>query len=100
MGGSHPAANGGAWMTAIFGFGGVRADENRIEISPRLCAKWKGLEFHLAYKGDGFQIKITKTSVTITPSLANTREHTVIVAGSPAKCSPGKPLTVKYRQIK
>ena len=27
MGGSHPAANGGAWMTAVLGFGGVQADE-------------------------------------------------------------------------
>ena len=97
MGGSHPAANGGAWMTAVLGFGGVQADENRIAINPRLCTKWKSLQFHLAYQGDGFRIKITKTSVTIAPSRANTREHTLLVAGSPAKCRPGKPVTIKYR---
>jgi nigerose phosphorylase len=100
MGGSHPAANGGAWMTAVLGFGGVQADENRIAINPRLCPKWKSLQFRLAYKGDGFRIKITKTSVTVAPSRANTREHTLLVAGSPAKCSPGKPVTVKYRQTR
>lgn len=100
MGGSHPAANGGAWMTAVLGFGGVQADENRIAINPRLCAKWKSLQFHLAYKGDGFRIKITKTSVAIAPSRANLREHTLLVAGSPAKCSPGKPVTIKYRQTR
>ena len=100
MGGSHPAANGGAWMTAVFGFGGVQADENRIAINPRLCAKWKSLQFNLAYKGDDFRIKITKTSVTISPSPTNPREHTLLVAGRPAKCSPGKPVTIKYRQTK
>jgi kojibiose phosphorylase len=97
MGGSHPAANGGAWMTAVFGFGGVQADGTRIAINPRLCGKWKGLQFHLVYKGDGFQVKITQTSVTIAPCGANTREHTFLVAGSPAKCRPGNPVTVKYR---
>ena len=100
MGGSHPAANGGAWMTAVFGFGGVQADENRIAINPRLSAKWKSLQFHLAYKGDDFRIKITKTSVTITPASANSRVHTLLVAGIPVKCRPGKPITVKYRQVK
>jgi nigerose phosphorylase len=100
MGGSHPAANGGTWMTAVLGFGGVQADENRVAINPRLCRKWKSLQFQLAYKGDGFKIKITKTSVTINPARTNTRKHTLLVAGSPAKCSPGKPVTVKYRQAK
>ncbi len=97
MGGSHPAANGGAWMTAVLGFGGVQADENRIALNPRLCPQWKSLQFHLAYQGDGFRIKITKTSVTIAPSRANTREHTVLVEGRPAKCRPGQPVTIKYR---
>src|SRR5258708_15398055 len=66
MGGSHPAANGGAWMTAVLGFGGVQMDEKRIVIHPRLCGKWKGLQIHLAYKGDCFRIFITHTSVTPT----------------------------------
>jgi nigerose phosphorylase len=96
MGGSHPAANGGAWMTAILGFGGVEADENRIAINPRLCGKWKRLQFRLAYKGDDFRISITKTSVTVAPSRANARTHTVLVAGKSVKCGPGRQVTVKY----
>jgi len=98
MGGSHPAANGGAWMTAVFGFGGVHADGNRVVINPRLCAKWKSLEFRLAYKGDDFRIKISKALVTIAPARANAHEHTFLVAGRTAKCRPGKSVTVKYRQ--
>ncbi|HEY4247574.1 MAG TPA: glycosyl hydrolase family 65 protein [Lacunisphaera sp.] len=97
MGGSHPAANGGAWMTAVFGFGGVHADENGITINPRLFSKWKSLQFNLAYRGDGFQIKLTKTEVTIAAQTANSREHFVTIAGKRKKCGPGKCLTVHYR---
>ncbi|MDB6165266.1 MAG: Nigerose phosphorylase [Lacunisphaera sp.] len=100
MGGSHPAANGGAWMTAVLGFGGVQADEHRIAINPRLCKKWKSLEFSLAYKGDSFRIRIAKSTVTITPGRANVREHSLVVAGSPVKCGPGIPVTVEYRPAK
>ncbi len=97
MGGSHPAANGGAWMTAVLGFGGVQADEKRVAINPRLWRKWKRLNFHLAYRGDDFRINITKTSVTVASSRTNARTHTMLVAGAPVKCKPGKLATIKYR---
>jgi len=100
MGGSHPAANGGAWMTAVFGFGGVHADEKQLAINPRLFAKWKSLQFNLTYKSDAFQIKITKTTVTISPHRTNTREHAIFVHGNRAKCIPGLPVAVKYRPVK
>jgi nigerose phosphorylase len=98
MGGSHPAANGGAWMTAVLGFGGVQADEKRVAINPRLSGKWKRLQFHLAYKGDDFQMDITKTSVTIAPSPSNRRAHAVEVAGKQVRCAPGIPVTVRYKR--
>jgi nigerose phosphorylase len=100
MGGSHPAANGGAWMTAVLGFGGVQTDEKRVAINPRLWRKWKRLNFHLAYKGDNFRLNITRTSVTIAPSRTNARTHTMIVTGRPVKCAPGKLATVRYRQAR
>ncbi len=98
MGGSHPAANGGAWMTAVLGFGGVHADEKRVAINPRLCRKWKRLQFHLAYKGDDFQMSITKSSVSVASSKANTRARTMVVAGCPVKCEPGRVVKINYRR--
>lgn len=98
MGGSHPAANGGAWMTAVLGFGGVQADENRVAINPRLFGKWRRLQFHLAYRGDHFKLIITKASVTVASSPANARKHTFLIAGKPVKCIPGKLVKAKYLQ--
>jgi nigerose phosphorylase len=100
MGGSHPAANGGAWMTAVLGFGGVQTDEKRIAINPRLCRKWKSLQFHLAYRGDDFRMNITRASVTIASSNMNRRSRMILVAGRPVKCAPGESVTIKYRQAK
>ena len=97
MGGSHPAANGGAWMTAVFGFGGVQADERRLAINPRLCAKWRRMQFNLAYKGDRFRVAITPEAVTVEAALDNRRTHGLLLAGSLTKCRPGAVVTVTYR---
>ena len=97
MGGSHPAANGGAWMTAVFGFGGVKADEEHVAINPRLYKKWTNLQFNMVYKGDRFNIKITKDDVAIIADISNKRKHTFIVSGKSIDCAPGKPSSIKYQ---
>jgi nigerose phosphorylase len=96
MGGSHPAANGGAWMTAVFGFGGVKAGEKHVVINPRLYKTWKSLRFSLAYKGDRFGITITKNSVDVVAAPSNKKKHTFIVAGRSLICAPGRSLSINY----
>ena len=100
MGGSHPAANGGAWMTAVFGFAGLHADESRVAINPRLFAKWRSLRFKLAYKGDLFQVRITRSAVEITPSHDNRNTRLFVVAGVSVNCAPGMPQTIGYDAIR
>jgi nigerose phosphorylase len=95
-GGSHPAANGGAWMTAVFGFAGLHADEARVAINPRLFATWRSLRFKLAYQGDLFQVLITKSAVAITPSQDNRQARLFVVAGVGVNCAPGKTQTIEY----
>jgi kojibiose phosphorylase len=99
-GGSHPAANGGAWMTAVFGFAGLHADETRVAINPRLFSKWRSLRFKLAYKGDLFHIRITKSAVAITPSHDNRRTRLFVVAGVSVNCAPGIPQTIEYDVVR
>jgi kojibiose phosphorylase len=97
MGGSHPAANGGAWMTAVFGFGGVKAGEEHVAINPRLYKKWTNLQFNMVYKGDRFNIKITKNDVAITAGPSNKHKHTFIVSGKSIDCAQGKSSFIKYQ---
>lgn len=97
MGGSHPAANGGAWMTAVLGFGGVYVDGERVTINPRLYPRWHALEFGLDYKGDRFRIRLTPGSVTVTPDRANRGQPVFVIAGESVTCAAGEPVTVGYR---
>ena len=84
-------------MTAVFGFGGVKADEKRVTINPRLCKKWKRLQFNLVYKGDQFEVTITKQNVAITAIKSNRSKQTFVVAGKSVDCTSGKSALVKYR---
>ncbi|HEY9153729.1 MAG TPA: glycosyl hydrolase family 65 protein [Opitutaceae bacterium] len=94
MGGSHPAANGGAWMTAIFGFAGLQADENRVSLLPRLPKSWKKLEFSLAYRGDKFRIQISPNQVRVAAEKSNLKSHAFQIAGKSYVCSVDSPVVV------
>ncbi len=60
IGGTHPAASGGAYMTAIEGFGGIRFHDGSVEAYPELPSGWRKLQFHLVYRGERYQITITQ----------------------------------------
>ncbi len=65
IGGTHPAANGGAWNTAVLGFAGVSFTDNILDISPRLPKKWRSMKFKLNWKGDKLSITITGEQVKV-----------------------------------
>lgn len=67
IGGTHPAANGGSWNTAIYGFAGVSHKDGVLDISPNLPEKWSSLSFKLLWKGVRLDIVISKIGVKITP---------------------------------
>jgi kojibiose phosphorylase len=98
MGGSHPAANGGAWMTAAFGFGGIRTGGKRVTIDPRLPRRWKRLSLNLAIRGDWFRVTVARDAVTIEPAASNARTHSLVVAGKPVMCRPGRSVTAQLRR--
>jgi len=93
-GGSHPAANAGAWMVAVFGFGGLFAADRAVTISPCLYGKWESLEFGLAFKGDRFQIKMSNASVEISASSTNAASRTFVVWGNEHSCAPRQTLWI------
>ena len=47
IGGTHPAASGGAWMTAILGFAGMKV-EGGIDFTPRLPDEIKSISYYVA----------------------------------------------------
>lgn len=65
IGGTHPAAAGGAYMTAVYGFGGVSVADGKITAKPQLPDTWKKLRFRMTYQGDVYEITATQTGAEI-----------------------------------
>ena len=55
--GLHIANAGGAYMTIVYGFGGLRIKEDGIHIRPSLPKEWHKIAFRLNYQG--IRVKIT-----------------------------------------
>ena len=67
IGGTHPAAAGGAYMTAIQGFGGVYVEDGELKVKPQLPEQWKKLRFTVKYQNQLYEIIETKDSAVINP---------------------------------
>lgn len=65
IGGTHPAAAGGAYMTAIEGFAGLRIKDGKLNVNPNLPSKWNSMAFKIIYHGDLYEINIEKNSAKI-----------------------------------
>jgi trehalose/maltose hydrolase-like predicted phosphorylase len=71
IGGTHPAANGGAWLSAVLGFAGLQADENGIHAEPCLPAHWKGMSFRIEWRGRPYRIRIEGDEATVVAEKEN-----------------------------
>ena len=70
IGGTHPAANGGAWMSAVFGFAGLQANADGITVSPSLPSHWKAMSFSIGHHGRRHDVKVTHDSAMVIPGAA------------------------------
>lgn len=64
IGGSHPAAQGGAYMCATSGFTGLNASDV-IEVIPQLPKQITRIKYKLFHHGKQYLIDVTKVSKTI-----------------------------------
>lgn len=65
IGGTHPAANGGAWMSVIQGFCGFSVESGKIKLNPSLPPSWKKVSFKAIVGGVRYLIKVTKEGYTV-----------------------------------
>lgn len=94
IGGTHPAANGGAWMAAVFGFGGLRLDGETMRIEPRLPASWSALEFGFHWRGRRFSARLTRACIELSADAANPEPASFLLSGTRVECAPGR--TVRH----
>lgn len=58
IGGTHPASNGGSYLSLLFGIAGLKFNDEEIKLNPHLPSKIKGLEFKIIYRNKKYLIKI------------------------------------------
>ncbi|MFP4974046.1 glycosyl hydrolase family 65 protein [Paenibacillus sp. CN-4] len=82
IGGTHPAANGGAWMAAVLGFAGLHyGGGDTVKLRPSLPAAWRAVEFPLRIRSNGYRIRVEQRRVVIRPEAANREELTFVISG-------------------
>lgn len=65
IGGTHPAAAGGAYMVATQGFAGIEIKDGRVTANGRLPKQWNRLRFRIKYNKIQYEVDITKESAKV-----------------------------------
>lgn len=65
IGGTHPAASGGAYMTAVEGFGGIHIENGVLKAESKLPEGWNKLSFKIYYLGELYQVTITREEAIV-----------------------------------
>jgi beta-phosphoglucomutase len=95
IGGTHPAANGGAWMSAVLGFGGLSSGDDLLKIKPSLPSRWSSIGYRVSFRGQSYRVEATHREITITASPDNKTSARLEVAGKPLQLAPGTFETVR-----
>ncbi|AIQ53874.1 glycosyl hydrolase family 65 protein [Paenibacillus sp. FSL R7-0331] len=96
IGGTHPAANGGAWMAAVLGFAGVLFDGKVLRVQPALPELWTAVEVPLSLHGDSFRLRVSREEITVSAAAGNREALKVSGCGSRDQlCQPGAMLTLR-----
>lgn len=77
--GLHLANIAAAWVTIVFGFGGLRTDGPVPCLAPSIPAAWQGYRFSLTLRGSTLNVRVEKETVTL--SLVNGEPVTLRIYG-------------------
>jgi maltose phosphorylase len=87
--GLHLANIAAAWVTIVFGFGGLRTDGDIPSLNPSIPAAWQGYQFCLTLSGSTLNVKVSRKNVSLS-----------LVAGEPVSLlAYGKEITVGREDV-
>lgn len=94
--GIHGTACGGAWMAAVFGFGGVWLSDEGLSIRPNLPGKWRSLRFRLFVQGEELEILITRKFVEVKAGKRADLNLNASIGGRSVSLRSGEEIKVPY----
>ncbi len=64
--GLHVTSMAAAWMNIVYGFGGMRTDDEELTFRPSLPKEWKGYTFRILYRDKVLTVSIKPGKATFT----------------------------------
>jgi maltose phosphorylase len=90
--GLHITSMAGTWMSVIYGFGGMRVEENALHFNPYLPKEWDGFSFKIKYRKALLNIQITRKTIEISNN-ANVGAN-LVVKGEEIHLEPNGKITL------
>jgi beta-phosphoglucomutase len=94
IGGTHPAANGGAWMAVVHGFLGLERSGHTLSLDPHLPQGWTEVRLALGVGGETLDAAVTLDTITLTPHRPFEKPLTVTVGGRSVAWWGARPLVL------
>ncbi len=98
IGGTHPAANGGAWMAAVLGFAGVDASDGIVRLKPALPQACTSIRFRIAHQGRVYRISVTRNEIVVRAEGGNGSAGRFEACGEAIELAPGASHTWEYNE--
>lgn len=95
IGGTHPAANGGAWLAVVHGFAGIRAAGTSLTIEPALPPHWNRLTVPVMIRGRRIEATITRDRIELRADGRLPAGFTVETCGAEWSWNGTAPLVVR-----
>ena len=64
--GLHVTSMAAAWMNIVYGFGGMRTDDDILSFRPMLPKEWKGFSFRILYRDKVLSVSVKDGKATFT----------------------------------
>ncbi len=58
--GLHTTSIAAAWMNIVYGFGGMRSDQDKLTFKPSIPKAWNSYSFRICYQDDIIEVSINK----------------------------------------
>lgn len=94
IGGTHPAANGGAWMAAVLGFAGLRYDGVKASLKPALPSAWHAVEFPVRLREGGYRVRVGREDILICAEADNTGDARFVIGEQELVVAPGRQVSL------
>lgn len=94
--GIHAAAMGGAWMTVMHGFAGMKVRRGELCFDPWLPKKWQELSYTSIWQGNVLRIKVTHKSMVL--QLLDGKSVSINVQGKSIRLKSKQPVKIRLKR--